>query len=126
MDMDPIKTIGPKSMKDRFCFDPHKIPTGSNSQNYVREVLHYNNASNFNQGTLVFSNNLIKVLRNLVQFSLLKSLGEIDNRYGIEINLRAEVLQHQCGMVYKATDASLLSSGLQPFVVEVIISRFDI
>ena len=45
-------------------------------------------------------------------------------KYGKAINLRAEVLQHQCGMVYKATDASLLSSGVQPFVVEVIISRF--
>ena len=66
--MDPIKTIGPKSMKDRFCFDPHKIPTGSDSENYIREVLHYNNASNFNQGTLVFSNNLIKVLKILFNF----------------------------------------------------------
>ena len=30
-----------------------------------------------------------------------------------------EKLASQCGMVYKATEASLLSTGLQPFIVQI-------
>ena len=85
--------------------------------------------------TLFMNGDIHKVLQNFSKIiyiygtlesrliSLLKSLGEKMTKYGKDINLHADVLQHQCGMVYKATDASLLSSGVQPFVVEVIISR---
>ena len=124
MEMDPLQTISPKSMKDRFCFDPHKIPSGSDSEFKVTEWRYFNNGTQPWKGNKVSFDIFIKVHWNLIQFPILKSLRKKGVKRGTTINLRAGVLQHQCGMVYKATDASLLSSGIQPFVVEVIISRF--
>ena len=37
MEMDPLEKITPRSMKNRFCFDPHKIPSGFHGKYYVTE-----------------------------------------------------------------------------------------
>ena len=35
-------------------------------------------------------------------------------------------VNHQCGMIYKPTDASLLSSGIQPFVVQIRFNGYRV
>ena len=39
-----------------------------------------------------------------------------------ELNMVMEKLAYQCGMVYKSTEASLLSTGMQPFIVQISVN----
>ena len=42
--MDPLSTINPKSMKERYCFDPSKIPSGFKDEGVgpVKQLFKYN------------------------------------------------------------------------------------
>ena len=39
-----------------------------------------------------------------------------------ELNMVMEKLAYQCGMVFKSTEASLLSTGMQPFIVQISVN----
>ena len=73
MHMDPLKTISPKSMKDRFCFDPHKIPTGTESDEFIYEW-------GYTQGTSEFFKDNIHIWDFRISFDFIVEIfrGKIE------------------------------------------------